>query len=462
MSIVQVNVSTVSAPVPSGQQKLGALISQGATTTAANAKTLLSAVGDLTALLKGALPLTSITWLASVATATTTAPHGFVTSDTLTLTIAGATPSTYNGTFLCTVTGASTFTYPLVSNPGGATSVPGTYTPEDVSELVAMNTTFFAQGSQQGVWVLELGAGNAADGVTALSAYITTNTINGLGPFYSYLVPRPWASEPTFVSLVATFETAISRTYFYTTVTNGNYASFTNAMKSVKSLVEAPGIPATEFSIGAWMQNELSRSPSSTSRVPPAAYTFLFGVTPYPQAGNAALLATYAAANVNVVGTGAEGGISDDILLYGTTEDGKDSTYWYSVDWVTINADLAISNAVINGSNNTSNPLYYNQDGINRLQAVVASTMGAGVANGLVLGQVIQTELDQTTFITNLENGLYDGLTVVNAVPFLSYVRVNPNDFPAGLYGGITSAYVPNRGFLHIIYNVVVANFPTT
>ncbi len=70
--------------------------------------------------------ISTITWLASVATYTTTAAHGLGTSGAMQITISGATPSGYNGTFNCTLTGTSTFTCPIASNPGTET-VPGTY-----------------------------------------------------------------------------------------------------------------------------------------------------------------------------------------------------------------------------------------------------------------------------------------------------------------------------------------------
>lgn len=73
-----------------------------------------------------AAAITSITWAASVATVTTTAAHGIPVGDTITVTIAGTTPAGYSGTFQATSTGANTFTYPLVSNPGAET-VPGTW-----------------------------------------------------------------------------------------------------------------------------------------------------------------------------------------------------------------------------------------------------------------------------------------------------------------------------------------------
>jgi hypothetical protein len=69
--------------------------------------------------------ITSITFVSSTATLTTNSPHGLSTNDYVT--IAGASPSQYNGTYSITVTGSSTFTYVMASTPAtNATSV-GTY-----------------------------------------------------------------------------------------------------------------------------------------------------------------------------------------------------------------------------------------------------------------------------------------------------------------------------------------------
>lgn len=53
--------------------------------------------------------VTTLTSAVTTATVTTSSPHGFTTGDSIT--IIGATPAAYNGTFTITVTGASTFTY---------------------------------------------------------------------------------------------------------------------------------------------------------------------------------------------------------------------------------------------------------------------------------------------------------------------------------------------------------------
>lgn len=538
--IVTINVSQTIAPSPPTLQKTGAFISQGATNTSPGTKSLLKQLADLTPLLTGAKTLTSITWSGAVATATAAAPHGFVTGDTMLMTIAGETPVGYNGTFLATITGASTFTYPLASNPGSQT-VAGVYTPEDVGELVAMATTFFAQGSQQAVYVLELGAGNAADGVTFLTAWIAANPEF----FYAYLVPRYWDSAPSFLTMLGQFNTTTSKTYFYVTTTLQNYLNYTAQMKCAVTLIEAPGygvwpanvltalsqvagaatattttnhgvlpgqyfqlagntpsgwngtflalagtatnnlafavpstigaesvlgtlvssqyssagVPSTEFSQAAPFWVALNYAPAPTNRVTPFNLSYLFDVTAFPTQGNASMLATIAATNVNVVGTGAQGGISSTILLGGNTMDGNPVNYWYSVDWVQINVQRNVTAALINGSNNPVNPIYYDQNGINALQQVAVSTMNSGISNGLVLFPVKPSTMNAADFKVALDADDFAGFTVVNADPFLSYSKENPNDYATGIYNGFSIGYTPLRGFSSIVFNVTVTNF---
>ena len=60
------------------------------------------------------------------ATLTTASAHGLITNNRVT--ISGATPAEFNGTYVITVTGASTFTYTMATAPSGNASVVGTYT----------------------------------------------------------------------------------------------------------------------------------------------------------------------------------------------------------------------------------------------------------------------------------------------------------------------------------------------
>jgi hypothetical protein len=453
-SIVQINISTQSAPTPSNLQKMGAFISQGGTTLTAQTTSLLTSSPSLTSFLKGALAITSIAWASNVATVTTTAPHGYTNADTMWMVIAGAVPVGYNGTFLATITGTSTFTYPLAVNPGSETTA-GTYQLLSAVELVQMNNTFWAQGTQLPIWVLELGAGSPVEGVTALTTYLGNNP----NAFYAYLIPRKWDAVSSFLTFMAGFENPTSLTYFFITTTLGNYASYTAAMKCAFTEVESPTATTAEFQVAGPFWDVLSNSPSSTNRVTPLAFTYQYGITAYPISGNLTTFASLKAAGVNVAQTGAEGGSSNVILKWGTTMDLNPFNYWYSVDWTQINIKLTLSAVIINGSNNSTNPLYYNQQGINTLQDAAANILTQGIGAGLIVGSVVQTTLSSADFTTALNAGQFVGQCVINAVPFTTYSVANPTHYAQGIYNGLSITMTPQIGFEAITINLTVENF---
>jgi hypothetical protein len=74
------------------------------------------------------------------ATVTTSVAHGLVTGNTIT--VAGATPAQFNGTFRITVTGATTFTYLMATAPSGDASPVGTYTIDYY--ITGLNSNTFA------------------------------------------------------------------------------------------------------------------------------------------------------------------------------------------------------------------------------------------------------------------------------------------------------------------------------
>lgn len=454
MSIVTVNVTQNVGSTPSQLQRTGALISTGGTSLAANASSLLTQLSDLTPLLAGAVAITSATETSTTITITTTTPHGYTSGDSVT--IAGFTTPGYNGTQVITVTGASTFTYTGASSLTTPAVGTGVATDADVAQLVAMATTFFAQGSNVAVYVLELGHGTITAGIAALAAYLTANPLK----YYRYLIPRGWDADSTFVTLVGLYNSTTAKVYFHVTATLSTYSSFTLANgKSVLMTIEAAGIPATEFTSAALMWVALNYNPSSTNQVTPFCFSFLANgsCTPYPVTSTQA--ATFKTANLNYVTTGAEGGISNLILVNGTQADGNPLNYWYSVDWFQINGAQTLAAAVINGSNNPLAPLYYDQPGINSLETKMNGTAAQGVSYGLAVGPVTSYQLTAAQFAALLGSGSAPLGVLVNAVPFVSYVALNPNDYPIGKYTGISISYTPARGFQSITFNIAVSNF---
>jgi hypothetical protein len=426
--IVQVNVSQTLAPAPILLQQTGAFVSQGATTTAPGTLTLLSSLADLAPILAGAETISTITWATGVATVTVPAGHGIPVGDTLSVVISGCTPTGYNGTFQATATSSTVFTYPLTSSPGLLVT-PGVATLGDVAELNAMATTFFAQGTANAIYVLELGIGTGAEGITALNTYIQNNLLT----IYAYMLPTAMSSDATFLTFAKNYNATTAQVYFWIKASLTNYSTFTGN-KSIVALCQDVTAPSTEWSPASMLWVALNYNPSNTNKVTPMAFAFVVGVTAFT--GTQTQAQALRTAGCNYIGTGAEGGISNTLILWGTTADKNDYTYWYSVDWVQENINLSISNAIINGSNNPINPLYYNQAGINTLQKVAQGTMNSGIAFGLVLGPV-----------------------TVLAVPFALYVQDNPSDYAIGKYSGLSVSYTPARGFTQIIFNVNVSSF---
>jgi hypothetical protein len=454
-SIVITNVSQTVAPAPILLQQTGAIPSQGGTTAPANSLLLITQPADLTANLAAPLAITSLSWSGGVVTATAAAAiAGRTAGDKFRTTVANALPVGYNGLFEVTVTGANTFTYPLAVNPGAETT-PGTYTPAGQGELVAQITSFFAQGATVAVYILELGPNNGATGPGVLDTWMTANP----GVFYSYLIPKSWDATSGLLALIAKYKGLAAKTYFFVTTTDANRSSYDKTMKDVFAEIQAPNTPLTEFSVAATFQHSLAYNPTSSNRMTPMAFAFLFGPTPYPTMGNQALLQTWKDDNVNYVGTGAEGGISTAIQLWGRMKDGNDFTYWYSADWAQLQADQRISNAIIDGSNNPLNPIYFDQNGIDRLQDVVVGMLRDAVAFGLANGNVGRAALDGPLFGQALDDGNFIDTNVCNAVPFITYVTENPSDFQAGRYAGLSVVYIPQRGFQQIVFNINVTSF---
>jgi hypothetical protein len=544
--IVHVNVSQTQAPIPSNLQKTGAMLSQGGTLLTAGQYSLLTQFSDLTPLLAPPLALSGLTWTSAFGgqvTATAAAPHGVPLGKPFPVTIAGAVPAAYNGNFNAIAASPTTFTYYQTPNPG-IMSTPGTYTPANSGELSQMASTFFSQqGSAQGVYVLELGPGTVAQGVSMLQSIISSSPQF----FYSYLVPRGWDGDPAFLAYAATFEATTSKTYFFVTTTLQTYAQY-NGMKDVLAMVEAPNysswpqvainaatyssptglvtlttatahgiapgqtftvqgispigydgsfqalpgttgtalvyalahdpgayvtggtilrsiynappISAIEFSHASDYFVTLAYDPGPANRVPQLGFSYLYGVTPYPMLGNSAQITTLDNAFVNYVGTGAEGGQpTSQVLFNGLTMDGRPFNYWYSVDWVQINAKMAVANAVINGSNTTINPLYYNQQGIDRLQQALVGMVGSGITAGLILGSTVQLQMDGPTLAQTLSTGKYAGMAVVNAVPFPAYTKANESHYRQGIYNGLSITFTPLSGFRSITVYINVTDF---
>jgi hypothetical protein len=99
------------------------------------------------------------------ATLTTASPHGLLTNNRVTIT--GATPAEFNGTYVITKTGASTFTYTMPVAPSGNATVMGTYTTIGITGVdsstfinvnLFKNRLYFTQKNTLACWYLDVNA----------------------------------------------------------------------------------------------------------------------------------------------------------------------------------------------------------------------------------------------------------------------------------------------------------------
>ncbi len=421
-TIVTLNTVVTEAPQPNTLQQSGMIVSCGGTTLTTGTYQFCGLTSAVAAILAAPLAITSITWASGTATATVAAMTLSV-GQVFTTTIAGATPAGYNGVFLATVATSTTFTYALTTNPGSET-VPGTYTPPYSDFVLNAATTFFAQGAQVGVYILELGPeATDAAGVTALGTWLTANP----GVFYAALVSPHWDSVG-LGTLANTYSGPPGKFYFLVTTTEATISNYVD-MKSVIAVVEAPSSPLTVVTAAAVLQFWVSQTPSEAAPARPLQYRQLFGCTPWPVYGQTAAVNAILTAFGNIAYSGTEGGLLGTYLWGGRTMDGAQAMFWYAVDWFQIQSKQALAAAIINASN-ALRPIVYNQPGINALQAVVQQVANSSISFGLNLS------------------------VVVTAVPFMTYTTDNPSNYAAGIYGGLAATIIPQLGFEAITFNI--------
>jgi hypothetical protein len=116
--------------------------------------------------------ISSITRVGTLATLTTAASHGLSTGNQVTIT--GASPAAYNGTYIITVTGLATFTYVMATTPASSATTVGSYavqlyiTGVNSANLIHVNLfknrLFYTQKDSLKVWYLPVNAiGGAAE-----------------------------------------------------------------------------------------------------------------------------------------------------------------------------------------------------------------------------------------------------------------------------------------------------------
>ena len=166
-------ISSVATPpdwmelYPSALSATGRFLVYAGTTTVF-ADNISATKTDITRYTQGA-SISSITRVGTTATLTTSSNHGRINGDTVS--VWGAVPSQYNGTYVIGGVTATTFTYTMASDPGASAAPVGLYSYNGVTSLFPGTSGSWSGGSLNGVLIVN----HATSGLYYWNGDITTH-----------------------------------------------------------------------------------------------------------------------------------------------------------------------------------------------------------------------------------------------------------------------------------------------
>jgi hypothetical protein len=376
-------------------------------------------------------------------------------------------------------------------------------------ELKNMATTFFAQGSAIGLYLLELGAETEVDaGIALLQTWITNNS----GVFYAYLVPAAWDESKDEVGSVI--------------ITNGG--SGYTSVPTVTFSAPASGTTATGTAViqdGAVVSVTITDPGSGYTAAPTVTFTGGGGTGASGTANLASALDLLASQYANPTGktyffvttsvanlpnyttqksvhavvpspTAASTEFQAAVNFYEFLVNNPSATnplapmayrYVFGVTpWKTVGNSANINSILSNYGNliltgaeggistaclfkgtmmdGTQASWWY---GIDWFQIQAKQALAAAIINGSNSNPpLLYDQNGINTLLAVAENVANSTVTfgcaqsiTITATPFLTYTTQNPNDYKAGIYKGFQATAVGQNGFLTIDFYLDAVQF---
>ncbi|MGS1060537.1 hypothetical protein [Burkholderia glumae] len=372
------------------------------------------------------------------------------------------------------------------------------------AELQNMATTYFAQGSAVGFYVLELGAETGADeGIGLLQAWIIANP----GIFYAYLVPAAWDFSKDAVGSVIISNGGSgytsAPTVTFAAPTSGVTATGTAIVQSGKVVsvtVTNPGsgytaAPAVTFSGGGGTGAAATSNLASAMSIlagqysSPTGKTYFFVSTIASNLPNYATLKSMFAVVPSPLAPSSEFTAAAFFYQWLANQPGAANKlapmayrYLFGVTpWPTqgynsqINSILsAYGNIVLTGAEGgISTACIFKGTlmsgdqaswwyGIDWFQIQSKQALAAAVINGsnsnppLLYDQPGINTLEsvaENTGSSAVSFGCAQSVSIT-ATSFQQYTTQNPGDYAAGIYNGLAATVVGQNGFLTITFNI--------
>jgi hypothetical protein len=206
--------------------------------------------------------VSTITRVTTTATLTTASPHGLSTGNSVT--VSGAAPALFNGTFTITVTSPTQFTYTMGGTPASDATTPGSYVVNIVTTSITRVGTLATLTTST--------PHNLVTGNTVLVSGATPADFNGtyvvtvLNPTqYTYTMSTTPASNATVVGTQGRVLSANATTI-------GDYALF-------QRTVSISNLTTTAVLVSQWPHNLNTGDSIEVTGATPAAYNGQFSVT---------------------------------------------------------------------------------------------------------------------------------------------------------------------------------------
>lgn len=378
------------------------------------------------------------------------------------------------------------------------------------AEVTNMATTFFAQGTGVGLYVLELGTGTSAD---AEIAVLTTWLTNNPGVFYSFLTPASWDSSKDEVGSVTItlggsgYTTAPAVTFAAPTsgvtatgtavITNGAVTSVTitnpgSGYTTAPTVTFAAPTSGTTATGTANLASALEILASDYAS--PSGKTYFFVTTTSANLGNYGTNKSVFASVTSPTAASTEFQAAVGFYNWLVNNPGPANMlapmayrFAYGVTpWVTAGNSTAI-NTVLTGYGNLiltgaeggiskaslfkgttmdgeQSAWWY---GIDWFQIQVKQALAAAIINGSNSNPpLLYDQNGINTLQAIAQNIANDAVTygcalsaTVTATPFYTYTQANPNDYAAGVYNGLSATVVGQNGFLTITFTLDAVQF---
>ncbi|WP_186056510.1 hypothetical protein [Burkholderia gladioli] len=377
------------------------------------------------------------------------------------------------------------------------------------AELQNMATTYFAQGSAVGFYVLELGAETGVDeGIGLLQTWITANP----GIFYAYLLPATWDFSKDEVGSVIISNGGSgytsAPTVTFAAPTSGVTATGTAIVQSGKVVsvtVTNPGsgytaAPAVTFSgdggTGAAATSNLASAMNilAGQYSSPTGKTYFFVSTIASNLANYATLKSVFAVVPSPLAPSTEFTAAAFFYQWLSSQPGAANKlapmayrYLFGVTpWPTqgynsqINAILsAYGNIVLTGAEGGISTAcifkgtlmsgdqaswWYGIDWfqIQSKQALAAAIINGSNSNPPLLydqpGINTVESVAENTGSSAVTFGCAQSVSIT-ATDFQTYTTQNPGDYAAGIYNGLVATVVGQNGFLTITFNIDAVQF---